>query len=366
MIITLDTHGGMIHYISQLANALSKSEDIIIIAPFGVEKKNFTKNVKIIELELGTTIKKFLVNTLILTRPIKFLNTIRKEKPDILHFNDNPMWQSFFLPFLINYPIVTTIHDVRPHIGSRKVDEIIGLKMHIKFSDYLIVHGEKAKKELRINDKCHIIPHGDFSFFLDFKKKNVNEEENTILFFGRIEEYKGLEYLIKSVNSITATIPDIKLIIAGGGDFNMYKNMILDNKNYEVHNRFIPDEDVSYFFQRAKIVVLPYIECTQSGIIHIAYAFKKPVIATDVGSISEVVEDGRTGLIIRSRDINALIGAIIRLLKDNKLRQQMGENAYKKMKEELSWNYIAEKTINIYKEAIKDKMQLKILKIIEN
>lgn len=342
----------MNHYVSQLANAISKREDVVVIAPVGIERENFVKYVKIIELELGTTIKKFFINTLIFTRPIKFLNTIYKENPDIIQCNDCPLWLSFFLPFLIKYPIVTTIHDVNPHIGRRKFDQIIGKNMHIRFSDCLIVHGKKAKEELNTNKNCYIIPHGDYSFFLNYSKDDIDEEENSILFFGRIEEYKGLEYLIKAVSHISNDFPGIKLIIAGSGDFNGYQNMILNDKNFEVHNRFIPDEEVPSFFQRAKIVVLPYIEGTQTGIIPIAYAFKKPVVVTDVGSIPEVVENGKTGFIVPSKDSNALAEAIIKLLKDDKLRKQMGENAYRKMKEELSWDKIAEKTIEVYKSVL--------------
>lgn len=338
----------MIHYVSQLANALSKKEEVVLIAPVGMDKNNFAKDVKIIKLELGTDIKRVFINSLILTRPIKLLDTINCERPDVIHFNEAELWSSLFLPFLYKYPIVTTIHDVNPHKGSRKFDQVIGKKMHISFSDCIIVHGEKAKKDMKMNKKCYNIPHGDYSFFLNYKKNGVNEEERTILFFGRIEEYKGLEYLMNSMPFISTVYPDIKLIIAGSGDFNKYKNMIHDNRNYEIHNRFIPDEETPIFFQRSKIVILPYKEGTQTGIIPIAYAFKKPVIVTNIGSIPEVVDDGKTGFIIPPEDVNALAGAIIRMLKDDELRRQMGENGYIKMKEELSWDKIAQKMIDIY------------------
>ncbi len=349
LIITLNTYGGMNHYVSQLANSLSKKEEVTIIAPIGIEKKNFTKNVKIIELELGNVIKKFFINTLIFTRPLKFLITIYKEKPEVIHFNEQPLWLCFFLPFLMKYPIVTTIHDVNPHFGTRKFDQLIGKWIFINFSNCLIVHGEKAKYELKMNNKCYIIPHGDYSFFLKYRKDGIDEEENSILFFGRIEEYKGLEYLIKAVSYISIDYPEIKLIIAGSGDFCKYKIMILNDNNYEVHNRFISDEEIPSFFQRAKIVVLPYLEGTQTGIIPIAYAFKKPVVVTDVGSIPEVVDNGNTGFIVPAKDYMALAEAIIKLLKDDKLRKEMGENGYRKMIVELSWDKIAEKTIEMYK-----------------
>lgn len=352
MIITLNKKGGMIHYISQLANFLSEKVDVVIIAPEGLEKDNFKKRVKIIELKMGNLIKNFLTNTLIFTRPIKFLRTINKENPDIIHFNENHLWTAMFLPFIKNYKIVTMVHDIKPHLGRKRIDHEIAKKLYIKFSDVLIVHGKYAKKNFKINKKCYSINHGDYSFFLNYSKDKLKEENYTILFFGWIEDYKGLEYLIKSINDISTKKPEIKLIIAGSGDFEKYRHLIKNNENFEIHNRFIPDEEVPSFFQRAKLVVLPYIECTQSGIIPIAYAFKKPVIVTDVGSIPEVVDNGKTGFIVPPGDSNALSNAIIKLLDNDGLLREMGKNGNEKMKKDLSWGKIVNDLITIYKEIL--------------
>jgi glycosyltransferase involved in cell wall biosynthesis len=100
---------------------------------------------------------------------------------------------------------------------------------------------------------------------------------------------------------------------------------------------------------------LPYIEASQSGVIPTAYGFKKPVVVTSAGSIPEIVDDGITGFIVPPKDVNALAEAIIKLLKDRELRRKMGENAYKKLKKDLSWDNIAEKTIQVYKETIGER-----------
>lgn len=226
-----------------------------------------------------------------------------------------------------------------------------------KHSSKLIVHGNELEGQLIsegiLENKIVVIPHGDYSFFTEYKKDGV-KEENAVLFFGRIVEYKGVEYLIKAEPLITKQFPNTKIIIAGRGDFSKYENLTEHKRNFEIINEFIPDEQVAELFQKSKIVALPYIEASQSGIIPIAYAFKKPVVATNVGSIPEVVDDGKTGFIVPPRDEKALADAIIKLLKDENLRKEMGENAYKKMKEELSWDKIAEKTIEVYKKAINE------------
>lgn len=359
LILTMNIKGGMVHYISQLSNALAEKNDVAVIAPIGMDRSAFSEKVRLTELPLGDVIKNFIANTLIVTRPLKFIKAIRREKPDVIHIQQSHIWWSFFLPYLSRYPLVCTIHDVHPHVGSRKFDQIIGQKCIIHYSNQVIVHGESAKKELlskysNLGGRCQVIPIGDFSFFTKYHQNHI-KETNTVLYFGRIEDYKGLEYLIRAEPLITEEIPDANIIIAGKGNFEKYRNLIGDANKFEIHNRFIPDEEVPYFFQRAKVIVLPYIEGTQTAIIPIAYAFKRPVVVTKVGSISEVVDDGKTGFIVPPKDEKALADVIVVILKDDKLRKQMGENAYKKMKEELSWDEIAEKTIEVYKNVIRDR-----------
>jgi glycosyltransferase involved in cell wall biosynthesis len=155
--------------------------------------------------------------------------------------------------------------------------------------------------------------------------------------------------LIQAVPLISDKIPNVKVVIAGSGDF-IEKDIIEKSPYFEIYNYFIAEEEVGKYFQRASLVVLPYIEGTQTGVIPIAYAFKKPVVVTNVGSIPEVVDEGVTGYIVPPKDPNALANAIIKLLNNDPLRKQMGENAYKKMGNELSWDFIAGETCKIYNE----------------
>lgn len=350
LIITLNIKGGMIHYISQLANALTKNNSVYLIAPKGVQKELFDKSVNIIELDTGNTIKNFIINTISINKMLNFLNTIQKIDPDVIHLQDGHPWVGLFLPFLSKYTIVTTMHDVSPHLGYRFIDQAISIKIHVKFSDAFIVHGQKAKELLAKESKnkdIFVIPHGDYSFFTKICKIEYEEEPFSVLFFGNILEYKGLTYLIQAVPLIRNKIPNVKVIIAGSGDF-VEKNVIEKSSNFEVHNYFIAEEEVGKYFQRASVVVLPYIEGTQTGIIPIAYAFKKPVVVTNVGSIPEVVDEGVTGYVVPPKDPDSLANAIVKILNNDLLRKKMGENAYQKMKNELSWDLVAEETCKVY------------------
>lgn len=356
LIITLNIKGGIVHYTSQLSNALSKHSDVYVIAPYGIENEVFSKSVNLVQLHTGNILKNFIINSILINRVSLFLKTVHDINPNVIHLQACHPWICLFLPFLKKYKIITTIHDVDPHPGSSmSLIQKISKNIHIKYSNALIVHGDFAKKKLEkglVTKNIFTIPHGDYSFFERYTLPEYKEEPGNVLFFGAIKEYKGLNYLIQAVPKISESIPNLKVVIAGAGKFKE-KTYVENCSYFELHNRFIENNEVASFFQRASVVVLPYIEGTQTGIIPIAYAFKKPVIVTDVGSIPEVVDNNITGIIVPPRDSNSLANSIIKILMNNSLRKQMGENAYKKMKNELSWDPIAEKTILIYKDVLK-------------
>jgi glycosyltransferase involved in cell wall biosynthesis len=116
---------------------------------------------------------------------------------------------------------------------------------------------------------------------------------------------------------------------------------------------------VTKLFQEASLVVLPYIDGSQSGVIPMAYAFSKPVVTTNVGSLPENVDDGITGYIVPPRDSQKLAEAIIDLLINSEKRKKMGMNAFKKTQEELAWKNIATKTLEIYKKALNKHQHIK-------
>ena len=364
-------------YTVELSNALSKIDgvNVTLIMPKDIVRRylgdNWAKlinpNINIGLFNYGSvrSAKSILIAPFTIYLLIRYINKI---KPDVIHIQESGnIFFIFALPFIKRYPIVSTNHDVKPHLGFEK-----GVKSSIReikrkivtgCSNKIIVHGGYLKNiaisylHIKAED-IYVIPHGEFSIFGKWsEKRNVSEEQNAILFFGTIGKYKGLDYLITAEPIISRAIPKLKIVIAGRGEyFQECEKRMVNKERFECHNRFIPNEEVPELFQRASVVVLPYIDASQSGVIPIAYAFKKPVVVTNVGSIPEVVNDGKTGFIVPPRDSKALADAIIKLLKDDKLRKEMSKNAYKKMKEELSWDKIAEKTIEVYKEAIRDKL----------
>ncbi|MBT7903305.1 glycosyltransferase family 4 protein [Candidatus Woesearchaeota archaeon] len=347
----LNGRGGMLHYTSQYANELSKLHQVYVVLPSYSRKDMFNKTVKIIKINAPPTIIGTIINSLNLIKIKNLIKCIKKIKPDILQFMDIHPFYLIYLLFLKKETKYSTIHDVKLHSGENKgITSIITIliqKSLFKYSKKLIVHGEKQKKDLISlkvkSKKIIVVPHGTYEFFTKWKQNKNKLEKNTILFFGRIIKYKGVDNLLKSMEFVIKQKTDVNLIIAGEGNFQQYSKYLTKkiNKNVTVLNRYIPEEEVAAIFQKCCFVVLPYDDATQSGIIPIAYSFKKPVITTNVGSLSEVVDQNKTGIIIPPKSPKKLSEAILTMFKKNTTK--MGENAYTKMKQMMDWNLIITK-----------------------
>lgn len=292
----------------------------------------------------------------------QILQQIRRFDPDVIHLQNGHLWFNLALPFLRRYPLVITIHDPKPHVGDRESGKTPQLMMiwdlgHHR-ADRLIVHGKQLKQvvveELGFPDEIvHVIPMialGD-----GLAHGQAQEDDHQILFFGRIWEYKGLEYLIRAEPLITAQVPDVNIVIAGRGeDFNRYRRLMVHPERFTVYNEYLPHDKRDELFRRASVVALPYIDASQSAVIPIAYTFGKPVVATTVGGLPELVEHGRTGYLVPPRDERALADALVRLLRDKQLRHELGSNGKRKLETECSPDVVARQTLDVYQQAIKD------------
>ncbi len=354
-------YGSFIDYQIEMSNSLSETNTIKL---YFLSNNLYNVSTELINKKVDF---KFLGNGKNLYHPANlitirdFINDIKKFDPDVIHLQAvGTIPDLIFLPFFKKYPLVTTFHDVTLHLGEKSIIQDFVRQRLRKCSDQIIVHGVKLKEQMitKYNvpgELVNSITIGEHESkqFLKYINNDLKEDGNLILFFGRIYEYKGLEYLIKAEPLITKEIPDSKIVIAGvGEDFVKYEKMMVNRDNFIVHNYRIPYKEGAELFQRCSVVVLPYIEASQSGVIPTAYSFKKPVVVTDVGSIPEIVDEEITGFVVPPKDSESLAEAIITLLNDKELRRKMGINSYKKLKTDLSWGNIAEKTIDVYNKAI--------------
>jgi glycosyltransferase involved in cell wall biosynthesis len=289
--------------------------------------------------------------------PISWLRVackIIKLNPDLLII---PWWVSFWtlqfwtISLLVKVfsksQILFLCHNVVEH-ESKWIDKIATIFV-LKNGDYFIVHSNedqqnllsmfpKAKLRKSFHPTYDIFNFGDFD--PDTVKKKYEIESNIILFFGFVREYKGLKYLIKALSEVLTKI-NVTLLIVGEfwKDKDEYLHLIntLGIKDkIVIIDDYVPNEDVGLYFSAADLVVQPYVSATGSGIIQIAFGFGKPVIATKVGCLSEVVEDGKTGYLVPPESPHELAEAIVKYFSEGNV--EIFDKNVKKENYKFSWD----------------------------
>jgi glycosyltransferase involved in cell wall biosynthesis len=290
---------------------------------------------------------------------------IREWNPDVVHFlNESNIWLALLIPMLGNIPAVTTVHDIRIHPGdwsSARVPRFL-TKILIRRSNAIIVHGEtlrsEAIRELPVSaDKVFVVPHPPLKNYLGIaKKENFRKPRDgkfRVLFFGRIHRYKGLRYLLDAAISAHHAVPNIEVLIAGSGDDLSYELEQLGKPSFlKIDNRFVPARDVARFLSEADLVVLPYIEASQSGVLMLAMAFGLPVVATEVGEIPTVVRSVGMGLVVPPRNGPALASAITRLARDPDMLHKYSKAAADAVNGEYSDNALCNRIIFTYENVL--------------
>lgn len=283
---------------------------------------------------------------------------IRSIDPDVIHVQKGHLWFNLSLPFLASYPLVVSIHDPRSHSGdkgSRKTPQAIR-EIAYRRADRAIAHNEAMRDVIveRLGipaERIDVLPliergHG-------VPASSVEEDPTMVLFHGRIWAYKGLEYFIRAQPLVNAEVPEARFVIAGHGDpFGPYRAMMADESRFDVHDDYISNELREELVARSAMVVLPYLEATQSGVIPVAYTHAKPVVATRVGGLPSQVEDGVTGFLVAPADSAALAERIVLLLRDPALRQRLGRAGRELLERAWSADVVAGKTVPVYERAI--------------
>ncbi|HKG08899.1 MAG TPA: glycosyltransferase family 4 protein [Pedobacter sp.] len=147
---------------------------------------------------------------------------------------------------------------------------------------------------------------------------------NYVLFFGRIELYKGIDK-IYALFSTDPELRSVKLVIAGRGDIYFARDQDKEQNILFLH-RFIPDAEISMLFSKARMFVMPYQSATQSAVSSLAYHYRLPVIASNIDGLKDTVLHEQTGLLYQPDDLKALKKQILRLIGDNQFYQQLQDN----------------------------------------
>jgi glycosyltransferase involved in cell wall biosynthesis len=223
-------------------------------------------------------------------------------------------------------------HNVLPHEGSR-FDRWL-TRYAFRRATHFVVHSEQDKASLlALAPRAPVIKtkhptyavfgaHGLYDKAAARRRLGLRADRATLLFFGLVRPYKGLEYLLRAMPLLADEVDCVLLVV---GEFyeskERYTRLIEDlrlGERVELVDRYVKNEEVSLYFRSADVVVLPYVDATQSGVVQIAFGLEVPVITTDVGGLPEIVEDGATGFVVARRSAEQLAAAIGRFYREGR------------------------------------------------
>ena len=363
-VVNLD-NGGIMHYAVDLVNSLSKKGiDTMYIGYYEADEL------------LNNKCKKIYINKRDFKNLRKCMIQLCKNKEiDVIHFSGYHIFFVLICKLVKRYKVkvVYTIHDARIHptYSDANIISINNIKQKIIYSDFLRKYlarsadtvitlseyvRELVREIFKIESEVILLSqdierYGKVSSTFDIKNKKVLK----ILFFGIVDKYKGIEDLLEALCIVKKESDSFELTIAGKSKCEEVNIPIDIRKNTKWINRFILENEIAELFINSDIVVLPYKEVSQSGVISMAMAYNKPVICTKIGSFTEYVIDGYNGFLVKKDSPSEISDKIKYLINNYKEINSIEHNCKKIYCEKLNWNVLSEKYINIYKSLTKVK-----------
>ena len=315
----------------------------------------------------------------VLTYYARLIRYAATAEPRIFHILWNNKFQSFDRTLLMLYyrvlgkTIVLTVHNVNAGRRDSKDTPVNRLTLRIQYrlADHIFVHTEQMKLELFEEfavqgARVTVIPFGINNAVPNTsltpaearQRLGIRDGERTILFFGNIAPYKGLEYLISAFQQIPAQRGNYRLIIAGWPkNCETYWTALQHEISEDVRRGrvllradYIPDDETEVYFKAADVLVLPYRHIYQSGVLFLGYSFGLPVLVADVGSLKDEVVEGETGFVFRPEDPVDLATTIERYFASDLFanldsrRQEIRDYAT----ERHSWDLVGQMTMDRY------------------
>ncbi len=294
------------------------------------------------------TLKSFWTNLLLLIFLIR-------NNFNLIHLAWPPNLYEMIL-YLLRKRMILTVHDPIPHsnlntpivrlrraFALRLIPQFVLLNkaQRQEFQDYYHIDGSRVI-DGRLSCCTYlktVIPSTD----------NIPAQGSYVLFAGKISAYKGLDYLLPAMKQVHQACPDCRLVVAGGGAFHFDITPYQSLDYMDIRNRFIPDDELVALIKNCAFMVCPYTDATQSGVIMSAYAFNKPVIATNVGGLPEMVKHQHYGIIVKEKDTDSLVQSITELWKHPETVAAFSKEIERDYEYgELSWKNSAKIIISAY------------------
>ena len=292
-----------------------------------------------------------------ITVEFETLHLVRKINPDVILTDCTNI--IFWLPrWVYKKKCISIIHDPIPHSGEDTFGRKLSNRFLVHWGQRYVLFNNKQEDEFselyhipKNKIYCSFLSQYEFMTLFKTQKELLPKEPEKlkVLFTGRISPYKGIKYLYEATKQYLSSRDDIHVVIAGKGNIDVDMSDI-DSKYLTIYNRFIESDELYSLINWCDIVVCPYTDATQSGVIMSAYALCKPVLATKVGGLPEMLMDGKLGYLVPPKDSDSLCKAFEHLATHKDELQQFSANIKSVYfgNGEKSWN----KSVEIIEQAI--------------
>ena len=268
---------------------------------------------------------------------------LRRWRPQVVHVHENH--DPRLLALTAGYPTVLTVHDPLGHPGAPALTRAENWAFRRWFvrADRFVVHGQALVEELApIVDRRRIvvIPHGG----TPRSEPLAQPASPSVLLFGRLEQYKGVEVLVEAMPLVWQRRPEVRLVVAGTG---VAARLVPDDPRISLMSRYICETEVEGLFAAASLLVLPYTQASQSGVGLLAIARGVPVVVSDLGALPELAYDN--SFVAEAGNARMLAATIVRHLDDGaEVRDAVLRHAH----DRFSWDRVAQLSTELYRELI--------------
>lgn len=403
VVVEIANSGGLIHFDYQMCTALANAGlDVTLLTGSDYELQFLPHNFSVVNiLKLWKNFEEYSVNTekifikrisrLIYRNFRRILRGLRaiwawatitsyilNIKPEIVQFSrlEYP-FEFFFILFLKKkgFKLSQVCHEFEERESKGVFSSLLhrfDLYAYRTFSAIFFLAEESRERFLSSftgvsKNNTFVIPHGNSGWLLNIQtpfedlklrdRYKLRSNDKVVLFFGLISPSKGVEDLIEAFK-LVLDYCDAKLVLAGYPTKHMNMNTIISSfssefsENVRTDFRYIPLSEIGALMDIASVVVYPYLSGTQSGALQVAYTFGKPVIATRVGGLPEVVDDTKSGFLVPPNSPYDLAMKIVVILKDDALANEMGKYAHNLSVTRFNWEEVVKKMLLIYSEQI--------------
>lgn len=304
---------------------------------------------------------------------LKALSAARRQGHRVvhLHFFHVGAKEAFnvLLARVLGLQVVITAHDVEAFKEGLSVPLFV--RWVYRTARRVIAHSQVAKRELVqelgvAQEKIDVIPHGNYIASVpagvtrDMARAHfgIDNDRRVLVFFGQIKDVKGLDVLLQAFALARQTDERLHLLIGGRvwkTDFSKYAEIIERHglgPHCSLHIRYIPDDEVAYFYRCADLVVLPYLRIYQSGAALLAMSHGSPVLVSDIEGMLEAVGDDRTGFVFRSGDPTHLAHRIVEILGVPGRCAEVAQAGLRAVTERNDWGRLGAQSLACYERAL--------------